>query len=348
MKLGATLALLVASAAVAASSGVAAPAAAKKTAAAIKPYTVTQWKQLVAKAKQEGSVTLYSSQDPNNLATFAKNFEAKYGIKVTFNRQVDSTLAQQVAADESTHNLKADLWVIASKPLALGGLKNGWATNARGPDLFNKRYVRAKFAKPGKSFVVGAAVQGIAWNTQLFHGKITDYPDLLNAQLSGGKIGAIIPSGPSLVDVYLMLEEHYGKSYVTKLAAQKPKLYPSVFPMVQALAAGEVQATMMASANVLDMKAQGAPVDFVIPKGGAWNAPWYAMVLKDAPHPAAAQLVADYMVTPAGQASVNHRYGSVLKNVPDAFYVPLRNQKLLNLTPQKVTAYQHYWDSLFR
>ena len=75
---------------------------------------------------------------------------------------------------------------------------------------------------------------------------------------------------------------------------------------------------MMASANVLDLKAQGAPVDFVIPRGGA------------------------------GQAAVNHRYGSVLKNVPEAFYVPLRSQKLSNLTPQKITAYQHYWDSLFR
>ena len=346
--MGTALAMLVVGAALAVSSGAAAPAVAKKPAAGLEPYTVKQWKQLVAKAKEEGSVTLYSSQDPNNLATFAKSFEAKYGIKLTFNRQIDSTLAQQVGADESTHNLKADLWVIASKPLALGGLKNGWATTARGPDLFKKRYVRARFAKPGKAFVVGAAVQGIAWNTQLFKGKITDYPDLLNAQLSGGKIGAIIPSGPSLVDVYLMLEEHYGKSYVQKLGAQKPKLYPSVFPMVQALAAGEVAATMMASANVLDMKAQGAPVDFVIPKGGAWNAPWYAMVLKGAPHPAAAQLVADYMVTPAGQAAVNHRYGAVLRSVPDAFYVPLRNQKLANLTPQKVTSYQHYWDSVFR
>lgn len=328
-----------------ASTVAAAPASSKKT--ALRPYTSKQWKQLVAEAKKEGSVTLYSSQDPNNLATFAKQFQAKFGIKVTFNRQVDATLAQQVNADQQTHSEKADLFVIASKPLMLGALKNGWVTDARGPDLFNTRYSRTNFAKPGKAFVVGAAVQGLAWNTQLFHGKLKDYTDLLNPQLAGGKIAAIIPSGPSLVDVYLMLEQHYGKAFVSKLAAQKPKLYPSAFPMVQAVASGEVEATMMASANVLDMKAQGAPIDFALPKKGAWNAPWWAMVLKHAPHPAAAQLVADYMLTPAGQAAVNHRYGAVVKHVAGTLFVPLRNQNLAQLTPQKVTAYQQYWNSLF-
>src|SRR2546425_314467 len=82
-----------------------------------KPATASQWKALVAKAKQEGSVTLYSSQDPNTLATFVQKF---------------------------------------------------------------KRYDRAKYAKPGKAFAVGAAVQGIGWNTKLFPQGLKDYPDLLN------------------------------------------------------------------------------------------------------------------------------------------------------------------------
>ncbi len=49
-----------------------------------------------------------------------------------------------------------------------------------------------------------------------------------------------------------------------------------------------------------------------ISKGGAWNAPWFAMVLKQAPH------------------------------------VPLRAQKLSNLTTAKITAYQQYWSGLFK
>ena len=156
------------------------------------------------------------------------------------------------------------------------------------------------------------------------------------------------PTGPSFVDYYQMLEAHYGKDYIPKLAAQKPKIYLSTLPQLQALASGELAAASLVGAAAIDLKAQGAPVDFVLPKKGAWNAPWVAMVLKGAPHPAAAQLLADYMVTPEGQQAVNRHYGSVLKNIPDTFYVPLRAQKLSNLTPAKISAFQQYWTSLFK
>lgn len=313
-----------------------------------KPATAKAWNALVAKAKQEGSVTLYSSQDPGGLQRLADGFKAKYGISVTWARQIDSVSALQLNAEQSTHNAKADMWVIASLPYVLGALKNGWVVNAVGPDLFAKRYARTTFAKPGKAFVVGAAVQGIGWNTKLFPQGAKDYPDLLNAALAGGKLGVVDPSGPSLVDSYLMLKDHYGAGFLGKLGAQKPKIYPSTLPQQQALASGEIAASALVGAQLLDLKAQGAPVDFVIPKGGAWNAPWFAMVLKQAPHPAAAQLLANYMVTPEGQQLVNRRYGAVLKNIPDTFFVPPRRQKLSDLTPAKVTAFRETWSSEFR
>jgi len=312
-----------------------------------KAASAKQWAALVAKAKQEGSVTLYSSQDPGGLQRMADAFKAKYGITVTWTRQIDSVSALQLNAEQSTHNAKADMWVIASRPYVLGALKNGWTVPAVGPDLFNTRYDRATFARPGKAFVVGAAVQGIGWNTGLFPQGLKDYPDLLNAALANGKIGVVNPSGPSLVDSYLMLQDHYGAGFLTKLGAQKPKIYASTLPQQQALASGEITASALVGAQMLDLKAQGAPVDFVIPKGGAWNAPWFAMVLKQAPHSAAAQLLADFMVTPEGQQAVNRRYGAVLKNIPDTFFVPPRQQKLSDLTPAKVTAFQQAWNGMF-
>lgn len=342
------MALVALAAAAGSNGGSASPGPAASSARAPKPYSAAEWAQLVARAKREGSVTLYSSQDPRGLAAFAEKVKERFGITVTFNRQIDSVLAAQVTAEHGADNVKADLWVIASKPFALGGLKNGWATDARGPDLFKKRYDRESFAKPGKAFAVGAAVQGIGWNTKLFPGRVRDYPDLLNSSLNGGRIGVVAPSGPSLVDFYYMLEEKHGKNYVRRLGAMKPRIYPSTLPQAQAIASGEISSAALVGALVLDLKAQGAPVDFVIPAKGAWNAPWFAMILKKAPHPNAAQLVANYMVTPEGQAAVNRNYGAVLKGVPGTFFVPLRHQKLSELTPAKVAEYQKYWDSLFR
>ena len=326
----------------------AATAASEKT-PVVKPYTAAQWKTVVAKAKQEGSVTIYSSQHPVYLQDFANGFKAKYGITVSVNRNVDTVLVTQITAEHGAGNVKADFWVGASKPQVLGGLKNGWVTDARGPSLYMKRYDRAKYAKPGKAFAVGAAVLGIAWNSRAVPQGIKDYPGFLNQSFAGGKLGVPDPkAAPAFIDFYLWLQETYGAQYLPRLAALKPKIYVSTLPMQQATTSGEIAGDTLAPATTRDLKAQGAPVDFAIPPKGAWNAPWWGMVLKDAPHPNAAQLLADYMLTPEGQALVHKNYGSVLKGVPGTFYVPLRNQNLSNFTPAKVKAFNETWDRLFR
>jgi iron(III) transport system substrate-binding protein len=71
------------------------------------------------------------------------------------------------------------------------------------------------------------------------------------------------------------------------------------------------------------------------------------MVLKQAPHPAAAQLLADYMITQQGQATSQRAAGTVRKDVPNAYYVTPRQQNLKDLTPQKVTEFQASWNDMF-
>lgn len=317
-------------------------------AASAAPPSQKAWADIVAKAKKEGSVTLYSSHNPANLADVAEKFKAKYGISVEVNRNIDSVLAQQVTAEEGGAKAVADIWMQSSLPYVLGAIKNGWIVEAVGPDFFNKRFDRTKYAKPGKAWAVGAAVLAIGWNTQRVPKGIKDYPDFLDKALADGKIGVPQPSVPSYVDFYEWLAANYGQSFVTKLGAQKPKVYLSSLPTNQALSSGEIAAAVAVPGTTLDDKAKGAPVDFTIPKKGAWNAPWFGMILKQAPHPNAAQVLANYLVTPEGQEALNHRYGAVVKGVPGTYYVPLRRQNLKELTPDKVTEYQAKWNSWFK
>jgi iron(III) transport system substrate-binding protein len=317
------------------------------TAATGKPASKAAWKKIVAAAKKEGSVTIYTTQNPVLLADMAAKFKERYGISVTINRNIDSVLATQVTAEEGSGKAIADIWVCASKPLVLGALKNGWVVDAVGPDLYSKAYDRAIFAKPGKAFVVGEAILGVAWNTSQFQGSIKDLPDVLRAP--SGHIGVISPSAPSIVDWYLWVEETYGKSFLPKLAALKPKKYPSSLPMGAAVVSGELAVGTFGPPTVLDQKAQGAPVNFKLPKGSkTWNAPYYGMVLKQAPHSAAAQVLANYMITKEGQATSQRAAGTVRKDVDNAYYVTPRQQNLKALTPAKVAAYQAYWNDLFK
>jgi iron(III) transport system substrate-binding protein len=315
-----------------------------------KAATARQWATIVAKAKREGSVTLYTSQNPVLLAQTAKDFQAKYGISVTINRQIDSTLTTQVNAEVSSGNVNADVLVIASKPLVLGAQKpqNAWAVNAVGPALYAKGYDRAKFGGPAKANVVGLAILGITSNTSLYSKTIRDFPDVIDPALNG-RIGIVSPGAPALVDWYLWLQETYGKSILTRLAAMNPKIYVSSLPMQQAVISGEISVGTFTPTSALDDKAKGAPINYVIPKGAKnWNAPWWGMVLAKAPHPNAAQLLINYLVTKEGQRSSQRHLGAVLQKVPDTFYIEPRKQNLLLLTPQKVTEFQNYWNGLFK
>jgi len=352
--LGLVLAVVVAASATAAAYATTnAPASSSSLArqqAAPRPATKAAWAKIVAAAKKEGSVTLYTSQNPIFLADTAKDFEAKYGIKLTVNRQIDATLTQQVNAEEGAHKLNADVLVIASKPIVLGIQKpqNRWAVNAVGPDLYKKAYNRKLFGGPGKANIVGEALLGIAWNPTQYSKGLKDLPDVLDPALKG-HLGVVEPSSPSLVDWYLWVQQRYGKAFLPKLAAQKPKIYPSSLPMTQAVASGEISAGTFTSANALDLHDQGAPINWVQPGGiHNWNAPWWGMVLKGAPHPNAAQLLLDFLVTPQGQKTSAHHTGAVLKGVPGTFFVQPRQQSLLALTPSKVTAFQNYWNGLFK
>jgi iron(III) transport system substrate-binding protein len=341
----ACFALIAAVSATTATSGTDGAAASKPPAQ--KPATAAAWKSIIAKAKAEGSVTLYSSQDPNNLAKFAARFKELFGVTLNFYRNNDSITVAQVTAEHGTGKAVADMWISAARPHVLGAVRNGWVVSAVGPNLFYKRYDRAKFAKPGKAFNVGTSTLGIGWNTRLYPQGVKDYPDFLNPALAGGRIGVLQPTSPAIVDYYQYMEKVYGKSFVTRLAAQKPQVYQSALPMLQAMAAGEISAGTLIPGTSIDLKAQGAPVDFAIPTGSAWNAPYWGMVLKQAPHPNAAQLLANFMLSPEGQGLVARRYGSVLKGIQDTFFVPFHQQILLDLQPAKVAAYQQYWASLF-
>jgi iron(III) transport system substrate-binding protein len=325
-------------------------AASGSAAAAPKPATKAQWAQIVARAKREGSVTLYTTQNPILIADMAARFKAKYGITVTVNRNIDAVLVQQVTAEHGANSVKADVWASASIPQVLGAHQeqNRWVVDGVGPDLFAKGFDRNLFVGPGKAVVVGEAILGMGWNTTFFPQGLKDLPDLLNPRLKG-RIGVPVPSSPSFVDYYNWVEATYGANFLQRLAAQEPKLYASSLPMTQAVASGEIAASPFVVPTILDLKAQGAPVGFQLAKGTkTWNAPYYGMIMRRAPHPNAAQVLLNYMVTREGQATSQRLAGAVVKGVPNTFFVEPRRQKLKELTPAKVLAFQQRWDSLFR
>jgi iron(III) transport system substrate-binding protein len=308
---------------------------------------------LVAAAKKEGKVTIYSSQGLDGLNKLADDFKKAYpGVDAVVVRGIDGDLAPKVEAEHQTGNGIADLYVSASLSWVQSKAdEGGWFLPVAAPNLLGQgEYDAKQYVHPGNYFEVGSAVLTAGWNTQLVPNGIKDYPDLLNPSLKG-KLGVPEPTSPSIVDFYLWLRETYGADYLQKLADQQPRIYPSALPIGEAIGSGEISASpYTAPSTIITAKAKGAPEDFVITDKGAWGARFFGMVLKSAGHPNAAQLLANFMVTTQGQADVQAGGGSVLPNVPGTLITndKVRKQDLSALTPDKVSAFQQEWNSLFR
>jgi iron(III) transport system substrate-binding protein len=74
------------------------------------------------------------------------------------------------------------------------------------------------------------------------------------------------------------------------------------------------------------------------------------VLTEGAPHQSAAQLLADFMVSPQGQEIVAKNISSVLPNIPGAATTndQVRVADLSRLTPDNVSKYQTRWDALFK
>lgn len=311
--------------------------------------TSAEWDEIVAKAKEEGSVTIYSSQGLDQLNDLAQRFEDEYGITVEVVRAIDSDQLAKVEAEHQTGNAVADVLAQATASWTVDkSAEGGWFTPFVGPAMDDPNYNKALNVAPnGDYFVSSGAVLTFGWNTELWPDGLTDYDDLLNPELAGGKIGVIEPASGSIVDFYLYLEERFGTDFVAQLAAQEPRIYPSSLPMAQALTAGEIAAASFVQVQT-DEKAAGAPVDSGL-ADEVWGALFQTSVLAVAPHPNAAQVLANFMITAEGQEAIARKAASVLPDIEGTTTVTdnMRRQDLAKLTPDFVAQYQATWDSLF-
>ena len=311
--------------------------------------------ELVAAAEEEGSVTIYSSQGLDQLNTLAAAFEEAYpGIDVEVVRGTDGDLIPRVETELSTNTSGGDLAVFtALQFLEDQAAAGNWVDPTASPQLAGLGdYDAEQYMHEGNFFEVGAAVLTYAWNTNDLPDGLTDYPDLLDPELAGGRIGVVDPAvSPSIVDFYLWLEESFGEDFITQLAAQEPRIYPSALPIGEALTSGEISATPYAAPVQLVPAAEGgAPVDFGISEEGAWGARYYGVIPASSDSPSAAALLADFMVTAEGQELVQGASGSVLPDIPGSLITNdrVRVMDLEAIAPEPAAAYVEEWNALFR
>lgn len=269
-----------------------------KTAAAAEPIAA-----VCAKAALEPTLSWYSSQEETRNQAAISAFHRLYPkVKVESLRLVTGKLAARYAAERSAGVNNAGLITLGDPIFIAQGQKAGWFVD------FAQSEMPALAKLDPRWFVHGAATStismlGIAYNKDLV-GKDPPktWTDLLDPKWKGRLLLGDPRSVPSYMALARIWEEKYGDEFLTKLAAQNPTWVPSVVPVTQQLAAGEVP---IVAPNVLSvvtpLRSQGAPIDLVIPETTTGNE-FVILISKGTPSGNAAWCLYNFLFTPEGQA----------------------------------------------
>ncbi len=300
---------------------------------------------LVAGAKTEGKVVWYTSLAGDSYKETIKAFEAKYqGVKVEAYRGESKDLLQRILAEAQAKRHLVDA-VESTLPLLKALRDSKLLTTFNSPHL--EKFPEGAKEKADRGLIFWAtsreSYMGLAYNKNSVPATAIpkSYEDLLRPELKG-KLGfSITSTGARLVAALLKFK---GEDFVKKLKRQDISLYPiSGRALLDLVISGEVAASPTIFRNhALVAIERGAPVGWipmeVVPTnaGGVALATWV-------PHPHAAVLMVDFILSPEGQNILEKFEGSALKDYGFKRWYPEEG-----LTTEQYERESIKWDKLLR
>jgi iron(III) transport system substrate-binding protein len=251
-------------------------------------------------ARKEGQVVFYASMEAVSAQKITAAFEKKYPfIKVDATRIASERMATRLVAEAQARKVRADV-VQQSGFDFYGGLQKG---------LFDRYFSPERAAFPpdyrdDKGFwvVLAATLNVIAYNKKLVPASDvpTNFWDLVEPKWKGQ---LLMDENESkwMAGMISYYGEAKAMELMRKLAGQDIEFRTGHSLLQTLLAAGERAAVVVAFANGVDrLKKDGAPIEWV----GAEpiiGLTFGSAVVKDAPHPNAARLFSDFLLSREGQ-----------------------------------------------
>jgi len=250
--------------------------------------------RLLEQAKQEGALALYTSLAPTESNPLAAAFEKKYGVKVELWRSQSERLVQRAVTEARAGRHAVD--VIATNGPEMEALAREQILTTyftpHAADLPAASIPRHRLWMPDRLqfFVVG-------YNTNLV--KREDLPKSIRGFADPkwkGKLGIEAGDGEWMATLVKKWGDAEGMAFFRKLSEMRPEVRKGHVLLAQLIAAGEIPVGLTAySANVETLKRKGAPIDFA--PIDAIARPQGLGIAKGAPHPAAALLYADFVLS---------------------------------------------------
>jgi len=286
-------------------------------------------KRLIEKAKLEGALTIYTSLAPTEARPMVEAFEKKYGIKVELWRAISERVIQRTVSEAKAGRHTVDVV----------------ATNGPEMELLSREKILTQFFTPHAADLPPAGIPKhrlwlpdrlqffvVGFNTNLV--KREELPKTLAGFTEPkwkGKLGIEAGDAEWMATLFMKWGEKEAMAFFRKLSEMRPEVRKGHVLLAQLVAAGEIPVGLtIYSANAETLKRKGAPIDWAPIEAVA--RPQGLGISRNAPHPAAALLYADFVLSAEegqklyesmGRPPVNLKVKSQLTNFSHVFLDPV-------------------------
>lgn len=266
-------------------------------------------------AKEEGTVTLYTSYLEDVAQQFTEEFTQQTGIDVEFARLTPTQLQERAIAEGGANLLGADV-IQTSDPLNNTDLVAAGVIKCEVLDPSLTATIDEEYLDPeGCAYPSTVSTMVISYNTAELGDTAPPqtWQDLLKPEYEG-RIGVLIAGvGGSAWSNFMFLRNEYGVEYWEDLAAQDVTIQTSSASLGPQVERGEIAIGIVSASTGMASKETGAPTDFVLPSDGLAVYGTYTLlaepsVVQDS-HPNAAMLFRDWLFSKTGQQSVSAANG---------------------------------------
>ena len=297
---------------------------------------------LEGKARTEGTVTWYTGQtDAETAELLGRTFTARYpGIKVDVIRTTGQVAYQRLLLDIKNKTPQCDVFSttdISHMPILKERHDLAEYAPENAPELMPQF---SALSDPGFSYVTNASRYFLIYNTKFV--KPEDAPrkwtDLLDPRWKGF-VGTGHPAFSGCTGVWCVgMRKLYGWEYFEKLAKNNPRIGRSAVDPVTLMTAGEVHVGLASANTTYRTIDKGNPIAIVHPADGLSLCVTPSAIPANAPHPAAARLFMEWLLSEGYSKIVAGDGSEPLRNgVPTrADEPPLGSQKVIALTVAEI------------
>lgn len=313
------------------------------------PEEHTRITALIEDAKKEGALSYYdavvAAETSDELAAvFKKTYGLPSSFEVRFTQLSTGNLVTRLEQELGANRVTVDVASLASPSWVFERMAKGDITE----------YASPEYAAYEPAYKLGFAVKNFfapnggylflpMWNADNLDFKGKSYKDVIKAVPEGRITIGDASNSTAYLATYMGQREKLDRSFFESLAQMKPSFLVRAEQIAARLVSGQDLMTYSGQpAQALRYNKKGINLKFIFPEEGVVIMPQCQFIVRGAPHPAAARLWVDFILSETGQTLLAQREAMVSSRsgfkTPNPEYAPsLEQLKIIPIDWRSVT-----------